>query len=122
VLALIEGATTGAVEPVEVMMAPVTSVRNLWEKLGTGKDDYDLYELNEAFAAQSLGVIRELGLDDDKVNIKGGGVSLGHPIGCSGARILVTLVHALIETDGKNGIASLCLGGGDAVSMAVSRP
>jgi len=122
VMAVIDGASTGAVEPIEVMMAPVTSVRNLWEKLGTSKDDYDLFELNEAFAAQSLGVIRALELDDDKVNVNGGGVSLGHPIGCSGARILVTLVHALIDRGGQRGLASLCLGGGDAVSMAVSRP
>ena len=122
VLVAIDGATTGAVEPKQVMMAPVTSVKNLWEKLGTGADDYDLYELNEAFAAQSLAVVRELGLDDAKVNVNGGGISLGHPIGCSGARILVTLIHALVARDGQRGVASLCLGGGDAVSMAVSRP
>ncbi len=120
--AYIDGAGTGAVEPNEVMMAPVTSIRNLWSKLGTDKETYGLYELNEAFAAQSLGVVRELGLDEDKVNIRGGGVSLGHPIGCSGARILVTLLHAMEDEGVTKGLASLCLGGGDAVSMAISLP
>ncbi|HPF69928.1 MAG TPA: acetyl-CoA C-acetyltransferase [Candidatus Krumholzibacteria bacterium] len=120
--AYIDGAATGAVEPHQVMMAPVTSIRNLWTKLGTSAADYGLYELNEAFAAQSLGVVRELGLDDATVNVRGGGVSLGHPIGCSGARILVTLVHAMEDRKVARGIASLCLGGGDAVSMAVSLP
>ena len=120
--ATIDGASTGAVEPKEVMMAPVTSIRNLWRKLGTKADDYGLYELNEAFAAQSLGVVRALELDDTKVNVRGGGVSLGHPIGCSGARILVTLIHAMEDRKVKAGIASLCLGGGDAVSMAISLP
>ncbi|MFN2371256.1 MAG: acetyl-CoA C-acetyltransferase [Candidatus Krumholzibacteriia bacterium] len=122
VRAFIDGAATGAVEPHEVMMAPVTSIRNLWRKLGTTAADYGLYELNEAFAAQSLGVVRALELDDDKVNVRGGGVSLGHPIGCSGARILVTLIHAMEDRKVNKGIASLCLGGGDAVSMAVSLP
>ncbi|MFO7610002.1 MAG: acetyl-CoA C-acetyltransferase [Candidatus Krumholzibacteriia bacterium] len=122
VRAFIDGAATGAVEPHEVMMAPVTSIRNLWRKLGTTAADYGLYELNEAFAAQSLGVVRALELDDDKVNVRGGGVSLGHPIGCSGARILVTLIHAMEDRKVARGIASLCLGGGDAVSMAVSLP
>jgi acetyl-CoA C-acetyltransferase len=118
--AYIEAASTGAVEPNEVMMAPVTSVKNLLAKTGKTIADYGLFELNEAFAAQSLAVVRELGLDDDKVNVNGGGVSLGHPIGCSGARILVTLLHAMEDRGVKNGIASLCLGGGDAVSMAIS--
>jgi len=120
--AYIDGAATGAVDPQEVMMAPVKSVRNLWAKLGTDKDSYDLYELNEAFAAQSLGVMRALDLDQEKVNIRGGGVSLGHPIGCSGARILVTLLHAMEDEGVRTGVASLCLGGGDAVSMAISLP
>jgi acetyl-CoA C-acetyltransferase len=120
--AYIEAASTGAVEPNEVMMAPVTSVKNLLAKTGKTVADYGLFELNEAFAAQSLAVVRELGLDDDKVNVNGGGVSLGHPIGCSGARILVTLLHAMEDRGVKDGIASLCLGGGDAVSMAISIP
>jgi acetyl-CoA C-acetyltransferase len=120
--AYIEGASTGAVEPNEVMMAPVTSVKNLLAKTGKTIGDYGLFELNEAFAAQSVAVVRELGLDQDKVNVNGGGVSLGHPIGCSGARILVTLLHAMEDRGVKDGIASLCLGGGDAVSMAISIP
>lgn len=120
--AYIEAASTGAVEPNEVMMAPVTSVKNLLAKTGKTIGDYGLFELNEAFAAQSVAVVRELGLDQDKVNVNGGGVSLGHPIGCSGARILVTLLHAMEDRGVSNGIASLCLGGGDAVSMAISIP
>ncbi len=120
--AYIEAASTGAVEPNEVMMAPVTSVKNLLSKTGKTIGDYGLFELNEAFAAQSVAVVRELGLDDDKVNVNGGGVSLGHPIGCSGARILVTLLHAMEDRGVSDGIASLCLGGGDAVSMAISIP
>ena len=118
--ATIEAAATGAVEPHEVMMAPVTSVKNLLAKTGKSIGDYGLIELNEAFAAQSVAVVRELELDEEKVNVNGGGVSLGHPIGCSGARILVTL-HAMEDRGVADGIASLCLGGGDAVSMAISR-
>jgi acetyl-CoA C-acetyltransferase len=120
--ATIEAASTGAVEPNEVMMAPVTSVKNLLKKTGKTVADYGLYELNEAFSAQSLGVVRALELDEEKVNVNGGGVSLGHPIGCSGARILVTLLHAMEDRGVSDGIASLCLGGGDAVSMAISLP
>ena len=120
--AYIDGATTGAVEPKQVMMAPVTSIKNLLAKTGTKVTDYGLFELNEAFAAQSVAVVRELELDDEIVNVNGGGVSLGHPIGCSGARILVTLLHAMEDLGVDKGIASLCLGGGDAGSMAISRP
>ena len=120
--AYIDGVATGAVEPKQVMMAPVTSVRNLLAKTGTKVTDYGLFELNEAFAAQAVAVVRQLELDDEKVNVNGGGVSLGHPIGCSGARILVTLLHAMEDRGVDKGIASLCLGGGDAVSMAISRP
>ena len=120
--AYIESTSTGAVEPNEVMMAPVTSVKNLLARTGKTISDYGLFELNEAFAAQSVAVVRELGLDEDKVNVNGGGVSLGHPIGCSGARILVTLLHAMEDRGVSDGIASLCLGGGDAVSMAISIP
>ncbi len=120
--AYIEAAATGAVEPNEVMMAPVTSIKNLLAKTGKTVADYGLFELNEAFAVQSIGVVRALELDEDIVNVNGGGVSLGHPIGCSGARILVTLLHAMEDRGIKDGVASLCLGGGDAVSMAISRP
>lgn len=120
--AFIEASATGAVDPKEVMMAPVTSIRNLLKKTGKAVADYGLFELNEAFSAQSLGVVRQLELDEDKVNVNGGGVSLGHPIGCSGARILVTLLHAMEDRKVRDGIASLCLGGGDAVSLAISLP
>jgi acetyl-CoA C-acetyltransferase len=120
--AYIDSAATGAVEPNEVMMAPVTSVKNLLSKTGKSVEDFGLFELNEAFSAQAVAVVRHLGLDEDKVNVNGGGVSLGHPIGCSGARILVTLLHAMEDRGVSNGIASLCLGDGDAVSMAISIP
>ncbi len=120
--AYIDGASTGAVEPNEVMMAPVTGVKNLLAKTGKSIGDYGLFELNEAFSAQAVAVVRELGLDEDKVNVNGGGVSLGHPIGCSGARILVTLLYAMEDRQVNDGIASLCLGGGDAVSLAISLP
>ena len=122
VRAVIEGYATGALDPEWVMMAPVGAVNNLVAKTGKPLADYGLFELNEAFAAQSLAVIDELGLDPEKVNVNGGGVSIGHPIGCSGARILVTLLHAMEERDVKDGIAALCLGGGDAVALAISRP
>jgi acetyl-CoA C-acetyltransferase len=120
--AYIDGTGTGAVEPNEVMMAPVTSVNRLLDKMGLVVGDFGLWELNEAFAAQSVAVVRQLELDEDRVNVNGGGVSLGHPIGCSGSRILVTLLHAMEARGEKRGMASLCLGGGDAVSMAISLP
>lgn len=112
---------TSGVEPKWVMMAPVTAVRKLWEKTGWKNEDVDLYELNEAFSVQALGVMRELGLDPDKVNVNGGAVALGHPIGASGARILVTLIYEMIRRDLHRGVAALCLGGGNAVAMAVER-
>ncbi len=113
---------TGAVEPKQVMMAPVTAVGNLLRRTDTSVDDYDLVEVNEAFAAQAVAVMRELKLDPHRTNVRGGGVSLGHPIGCSGARILVTLLHALEDEDRKRGLATLCLGGGDAVALTIERP
>jgi acetyl-CoA C-acetyltransferase len=112
---------TSGVEPKWVMMAPVGAVRTIWEKTGWKNEDVDLYELNEAFSVQALGVMRELGLDPDKVNVNGGAVAIGHPIGASGARVLVTLIHEMIRRDVKRGIAALCLGGGNAVAMAVER-
>jgi acetyl-CoA C-acetyltransferase len=121
VRAEIEAYATGAVPPNEVMMAPVTAAGNLLRKTGRKIGDFDLVELNEAFAAQAVAVIRELGLDAAKVNVRGGGISLGHPIGCSGARILVTLLHALEDLDKHFGLATLCLGGGDAVALAIRR-
>jgi acetyl-CoA C-acetyltransferase len=112
---------TSGVEPKWVMMAPVGAVRTIWEKAGWKKDDVDLYELNEAFSVQALGVMRELGLDPNKVNVNGGAVAIGHPIGASGARVLVTLIYEMTRRNAKRGIAALCLGGGNAVAMAVER-
>jgi acetyl-CoA C-acetyltransferase len=112
---------TSGMDPKWVMMAPVSAVRKIWEKTGWSKDQVDLYELNEAFSVQALGVIRELGLDINKVNVNGGAVALGHPIGASGARVLVTLIYEMIRRDVHKGIAALCLGGGNAVAMAVER-
>ncbi len=112
---------TSGVEPKWVMMAPVAAVRKIWEKTGWKKDDVDLYELNEAFSVQALGVIGELGLNPGKVNVNGGAVAIGHPIGASGARVLVTLIYEMIRCNAKRGIAALCLGGGNAVAMAVER-
>jgi acetyl-CoA C-acetyltransferase len=112
---------TSGVEPKWVMMAPVGAIKKIWEKTGWKKDEVDLYELNEAFSVQALGVIRELGLDMNRVNVNGGAVALGHPIGASGARVLVTLIYEMIRRDVHRGIAALCLGGGNAVAMAVER-
>jgi len=112
---------TSGVEPKWVMMAPVSAVRQIWQKTGWKNEDVDLYELNEAFSVQALGVIRELGLNMDRVNVNGGAVAIGHPIGASGARVLVTLIYEMIRRDVNRGIAALCLGGGNAVAMAVER-
>src|SRR5215831_11930219 len=112
---------TSGVEPQWVMMAPVSAVQKIWQKTGWKNEDVDLYELNEAFAVQALGVMRELKLNPEKVNVNGGAVAIGHPIGASGARVLVTLIYEMIRRDVKRGIAALCLGGGNAVAMAVER-
>jgi acetyl-CoA C-acetyltransferase len=120
-MAKIVGQATSGVDPKWVMMAPVSGVRKLWQKTGWKNEEVDLYELNEAFSVQSLGVIRELGLDLNKVNVNGGAVALGHPIGASGARVLVTLLYEMIRRDVHKGIAALCLGGGNSVSMAIER-
>jgi acetyl-CoA C-acetyltransferase len=110
------------VEPKWVMMAPVDAVEKLLRKTGWDRDrDVDLYELNEAFAVQAIGVMRELRLDPEKVNVNGGAVAIGHPIGASGARILVTLLYEMQRRNVHRGIAALCLGGGNAVALAVER-
>ncbi|MGE0102888.1 MAG: acetyl-CoA C-acetyltransferase [Blastocatellales bacterium] len=109
------------VEPKMVMMAPVDAVRMVAAKAGWKLSDVDLFELNEAFSSQSVALIRELELDPLRVNVNGGAVALGHPIGASGARVLVTLIHEMIKRDSRRGIASLCLGGGNAVALAVER-
>jgi acetyl-CoA C-acetyltransferase len=108
-----------AVEPLKIFTAPIFAIRKLLKKTGTTLDDYDLFEINEAFAAQTLADGRELGLDWDKVNVNGGAIALGHPIGCSGARVLVTLIYALKGHGLKTGMAALCLGGGEAVAMSI---
>ena len=110
---------TSGTEPKDLFIAPVLAVRGVVEKAGWTLDDVDLYEINEAFASQIVACINELELDRSRVNIYGGGISLGHPIGASGARVLVTLIHALRRTGGQRGVASLCLGGGNAVAMAI---
>ena len=112
---------TSGVDPAWVMMAPVDAVRQIWQKTGWKNEDVDLYELNEAFSVQAIAVARELGLDLNKVNVNGGAVAIGHPIGASGGRILVTLIYEMIRRDVHKGIAALCLGGGNAVAMAVER-
>ncbi|MGA9391568.1 MAG: acetyl-CoA C-acetyltransferase [Candidatus Sulfotelmatobacter sp.] len=120
IVRIVAQATSG-VEPKWVMMAPVDAVRKIWAKTGWTNEEVDLYELNEAFSVQALAVMRELGLDPDKVNVNGGAVAIGHPIGASGARVLVTLIYEMARRNAKRGIAALCLGGGNAVAMAVER-
>lgn len=117
----IEAYATGAREPEWVMMAPVKAVRKLLEKTGDSIDAFDLIELNEAFSVQAIAVMRELGCDVEKVNVNGGAVALGHPIGASGARILTTLLYAMEDRGVERGLAALCLGGGDAVALSVRR-
>jgi acetyl-CoA C-acetyltransferase len=120
-MARVVAQATSGVDPKWVMMAPVDAVRKIWKKTGWKNEDVDLYELNEAFSVQALGVMRELGLDSNKVNVNGGAVAIGHPIGASGARVLVTLIYEMIRRDVHRGIAALCLGGGNGVAMAVER-
>jgi acetyl-CoA C-acetyltransferase len=118
-LARIIGSAQAAVSPKEIFTAPTFAIQNLLDRTATVIDDYDLFEINEAFAAQVIANIRALSLDPDRVNIGGGAIALGHPIGASGARVLITLIHALRRSGGRRGIASLCLGGGEAVAMAI---
>jgi acetyl-CoA C-acetyltransferase len=118
-LARIVAYATSGLEPKLVMMTPVEAVKKLMPKTGWKLNDVDLVELNEAFAVQAVAVTRELGLDPARVNVQGGAVALGHPIGASGARVLTTLIYALKRTGGTRGIATLCLGGGNGVAMAV---
>jgi acetyl-CoA C-acetyltransferase len=119
VLARITGYATGAVEPRDLFFAPIQAVRNLMERTGTAIGDYDLIEANEAFASQALADGAALGWDWDRVNVNGGAIALGHPIGASGARVLTTLIHAMHDRGAGTGLATLCLGGGDAVALSV---
>ena len=105
--------------PAEFTIAPVDAMQKLLDKTGWSVADVDLWEINEAFAVVTLTSIKELGLDPAKVNVNGGACALGHPIGASGARILTTLIHALRARGGKKGVASLCIGGGEAVAVAI---
>lgn len=120
-LAKIVGQATSGGEPKLVMMAPVEAIKKLLKKTGWALGDVDLIELNEAFAVQAVAIIRELGLDAERVNVNGGAVALGHAIGQSGSRILTTMLYEMKRRDAHRGIAALCLGGGNAVAMAVER-
>ena len=112
---------SGGGEPKDLFFAPIVAVRNLMKKAGSSIGDYDLIEANEAFAVQALADGRELGWDWDRVNVNGGAIALGHPIGASGARILTTLLAALDERNKTTGLATLCLGGGNAVALSVEK-
>lgn len=120
-LARVTGYATGGGEPKDLFFAPIDAVQRLMKKLGVGIGHFDLIEANEAFAAQALADGDALGWDWDRVNVNGGAVALGHPIGASGARVLVTLLHALEQRGARTGLATLCLGGGNAVALSVER-
>jgi acetyl-CoA C-acetyltransferase len=120
-LVTIKAQATSGVAPKWVMLAPVTGVQLVLKRAGWERDEVDLYELNEAFSVQALGVMKELGLDAAKVNVNGGAVAIGHPIGASGARVLVTLIYEMMRRDVHKGVAALCLGGGNSVALAVER-
>lgn len=120
-LAEIVGYATAGLDPEWVMMTPVPATQNLLKKLGMQGSDIDLWEVNEAFSVQALAVTQELGIDPERINVNGGAVALGHPIGASGARILVTLLHALKQQNKELGVATLCMGGGNGLALAVKR-
>jgi acetyl-CoA C-acetyltransferase len=119
VLAKVIADSSVAVEPKWFTIAPVEALKALYTKTGTAAGDWDLYEINEAFSGVTMAAAKDHNLDMDRVNVNGGAASLGHPIGCSGARVLVTLIHALKDRDLRTGIATLCIGGGEAVALAV---
>ncbi len=121
IMASIDAYATGATEPQDLFFAPIHAVQNLMKKSGTSIGDYDLIEANEAFASQALADGAGLAWDWDKVNVNGGAIALGHPIGASGARVLTTLLYALADRGVSRGLATLCLGGGDAVALSVTR-
>ena len=122
ILGRITGYATGATNPEDLFFAPIKAVRNLMKKTGAKIGDFDLIEANEAFASQAIADGEELGWDWNRVNVNGGAIALGHPIGASGARVLTTLLYAMKERGAKTGLATLCLGGGDAVALSVERP
>ena len=121
-LARIVAQATSGLPPKFVLMTPVDAVRRVAEKAGWDLSRVDLFELNEAFAVQAVAVLRELGINPERVNVNGGALALGHAIGSSGARVLTTLIYALKRLGMKRGIATLCLGGGNGVALAVERP
>jgi acetyl-CoA C-acetyltransferase len=121
VLVTIKAQASSGVAPKWVMLAPVTGVQKVLKRAGWERDEVDLFELNEAFSVQAMGVMKELGLDAAKVNVNGGAVAIGHPIGASGARVLVTLIHEMMRRDVHKGVAALCLGGGNSVALAIER-
>ena len=120
-LARIVAYATSGIAPKDIFLAPVSAVRQVLERAGLALKDIDLFEMNEAFAAQMLACGNELRLDESRVNVNGGAIALGHPIGASGARVLVTLLYALEQRGLRRGLAALCLGGGNAVAMVVER-
>jgi acetyl-CoA C-acetyltransferase len=113
--------STSGIAPKDIFLAPVAAVRQVAEKARLTLNDIDLFEMNEAFAAQMLACNKDLKIDESKINVHGGAIALGHPIGASGARVLVTLLHALQQRGLKRGAAALCLGGGNAVALVVER-
>jgi len=121
ILATVGAQASYGIDMKYVLMAPVWAIPKCLKKEGISKKDVDLFEINEAFSGSTVAVINELGLDHSIVNVNGGAVALGHPIGASGARVLVTLIHEMIKQDKRTGVASLCLGGGEAVAMVVKR-
>jgi acetyl-CoA C-acetyltransferase len=120
-MARITGYATGGGEPRDLFFAPIQAVRNLLARTRTTIDAFDLIEVNEAFAVQTLADGRALGWDWDRVNVRGGAIALGHPIGASGARVLTTLLYAMRDRQAATGLATLCLGGGNAVALGVER-
>jgi acetyl-CoA C-acetyltransferase len=110
-----------AIDMKYVLVAPIWAIPKCLDKQGINKKDVDLYEINEAFSGSTVAILRDLSLDPSIVNVNGGSVALGHPIGASGCRVLVTLIYEMIRQDKKTGLASLCLGGGEAVAMIVNR-
>jgi acetyl-CoA C-acetyltransferase len=119
--AVVSAYASGATEPRDLFFAPVDAVQRLMKKDGKAIDDYEVIEVNEAFAVQAIADMRALGMDEDRVNVNGGAVALGHPIGASGTRVLVTLLSAMDQRGAETGLATLCLGGGNAVALSVQK-
>jgi acetyl-CoA C-acetyltransferase len=120
-MATIKSYASGGVDPAFMGLGAVPATKKALKLAGLSLRDIDLIELNEAFASQALGVVRDLGIDLDKMNLNGGGISLGHPIGCTGARIIVTLIHEMMKKDLQFGLATLCIGGGQGMTLITER-